>query len=175
MKRTHKTEVSNNLIIEYLTTAATHGGYNWDGIDIEAGTTVTCLKTIANATGLSYYRVKKCIMQLVESGRVTLTRHKCFAIITFCQAQPHGGGAQKPTATNEPTAQKPSEPRAASAPAATATTATATPALPFMDRATRRRLAREEAKAAARRAKRAQLTGTRAPQPPAADTVRGRY
>lgn len=88
--------------------ATAHGGYNWDGIDIKPGTTVTCLKTIANATGLSYYRVKKCIMQLVESGRITLTRHKCFAIITFCPAQPQEA-PQKPTTT----AQKASEPRAA--------------------------------------------------------------
>lgn len=161
MKNINKTEVTNNLIIEYLTAAAAHGGYNWDGVSIEPGTAVTCLKTITNATGLSYYRVKKCVMQLVESGRITLTRHKCFAIITFCQAQPQEA-TQKPTATIEPTVQKASA------------TATGTPTPPFMSRATRRRLAREEAKAAARRAKHTHIIEKKASLPSNANAVRGR-
>lgn len=59
MKNKQSIEVSNNQVVEYLADAAAHGGYSWDGVRIENGTTVTCLKTIAGATGLSYYRVKK--------------------------------------------------------------------------------------------------------------------
>lgn len=156
MKNKESIEVSNNQIVEYLTEAATHGGYSWDGVRIENGTAVTCLKTIAGATGLSYYRVKKCIGQLVEAGRITITRHKCFALITFCSAQPQVELSQEPqtstpyasgSSVSETTTSMPvshvnnMETQAATTPA---------PALPSLNRAARRRLAREAAKKAAR-------------------------
>lgn len=165
MKNKESIEVSNNQIVEYLTEAATHGGYSWDGVRIENGTAVTCLKTIAGATGLSYYRVKKCIGQLVEAGRITITRHKCFAIITFCSVQPQVEFTQEP---QEP--QQLQEPQALT-PYATVSsvsvTTTSTPVSPVnnmetpaattpapmqppLNRAARRRLAREAAKKAAR-------------------------
>lgn len=99
MKNTNTIEVSNKQIIEYLTTAAAHGGYSFDGVRIEPGTAVTCLKTIAKQIGVSYYRVKKCLAQLVESGRVTIARHKCFTLITISAIQPS-------TDPEEPTAQQ---------------------------------------------------------------------
>lgn len=159
MKNKESIEVSNNQIVEYLVESAAHGGYSWDGVRIENGTAVTCLKTIAAATGLSYYRVKKCIGQLVEAGRITITRHKCFAIITFCSAQPQVEPAQT---SQEPQALKPSATASgvgkttASAPASpmnnmeTMAATTPPPTQLLLNRAARRRLAREAAKAAAR-------------------------
>lgn len=156
MKNTKTTEVSNNKIIEYLTDAAAHGGYYCDGVKIEPGTAVTCLKTIATQTGLSYYRVKKCIAKLVEAGRVTITRHKCFAIITFCPEQAPETSTKRP----EPEKVAPNEADEPTAAAATATIPTAATQLspktppktthPLLNRSERRRLARQEAKAAAR-------------------------
>lgn len=162
MKNTKTIEVSNNQIIEYLTDAAAHGGYCWDGVDVEPGTAVTCLKTIATATGLSYYRVKKCIDQLVEAGRITLVRHKCFAVITFCPAQPDGGqrDEQEPPlkAAPAPTpavAEQVQIPRAQTSPSSSPQTSPtqSAPMPPMLNRAARRRLARQEAKEAARRAR----------------------
>lgn len=159
MKNKESIEVSNNQIVEYLTEAATHGGYSWDGVRIENGTAVTCLKTIAGATGLSYYRVKKCIGQLVEAGRITITRHKCFAIITFCSAQPQVELTQEP---QEPQALTPYATVSSVSEATTSTpvshvnnmstmvATTPAPAQLPLNRAARRRLAREAAKKAAR-------------------------
>ncbi len=155
MKNTNKHEVSNNQIIEYLTNAAAHGGYCFDGICIEPGTAVTCLKTIARETGLSYYRVKKCIDLLVEAGRISVTRHKCFAIITF-NPDPTTDRQQEPEKTQ-------SEEQTVSAFAPTTTSKitntpspapSPTPTQPHLNRAARRRLARLEAKAAARHSRR---------------------
>lgn len=159
MKNKNTIEESNNQIVEYLTMAAAHGGYCCDGVRIESGTAVTCMKTIATATGLSYYRVKKCIAQLVEAGRITVVRHKSLAIITFCVAQEHDG---------QPALECQDAPAAAPASSVSAPTVPASsqhipsrqiepgaPApRPLLNRAARRRLARQEAKAAARKARR---------------------
>lgn len=162
MKNTKTIEVSNNQIIEYLTDAAAHGGYCWDGVNVEPGTAVTCLKTIATATGLSYYRVKKCIDQLVEAGRITLVRHKCFAVITFCPEQPDGGprDEQEPPmeAASAPTpavAEQVQKNRAQTSPSSSPQKSPmqSAPMPPMLNRAARRRLARQEAKVAARRAR----------------------
>lgn len=115
MKNTNTIEVSNKQIIEYLTGAAAHGGYSFDGVRIEPGTVVTCLKTIAKQIGVSYYRVKKCLAQLVESGRVTIARHKCFTIITICTTQP-STDPQEPMA--QPDTPHDAEPEPAPPPAA---------------------------------------------------------
>lgn len=184
MKNKIRTEESNNQIIEYLTQAAAHGGYYFDGIKIEPGTAVTCLKTIASQTNLSYYRVKKCIGRLVESGRVTIVRHKCFAVITFCAApqqevheeanetvQADTFDGQAPIAeamsSNVPEISAPDVERLAGSdtlPTLSVTTPpvdysrpvvpalSTNPPLPILNRAARRKLARQEAKAAARRA-----------------------
>lgn len=160
MKGTNKHEVSNNQIIEYLTDAAAHGGYCWDGISIEPGTAVTCLKTIARETGLSYYRVKKSIDLLVEAGRITITRHKCFAIITFNPA-PTTDRRQEPEKTQSDE-QHDSELAPTTTPSNWNTAYTApSPTQPLLNRAARRRLARQQAKAAARHSGRPQ-PGTRA-------------
>lgn len=165
MKNTIRTEESNNRIIEYLTQAAEHGGYYFDGIKIEPGTAVTCFKTIASQTNLSYYRVKKCIDQLVESGRVVIVRHKGFAIISFCvtpQLEVHEDAKDnvKEAAVDceaqieETMPSNVSElftPVAESLPSFEVSSTNPTP--PFLNRAARRRLARQEAKAAARRTK----------------------
>lgn len=185
MKNKIRTEESNNQIIEYLTQAAAHGGYYFDGIKIEPGTAVTCLKTIASQTNLSYYRVKKCIGRLVESGRVKIVRHKCFAVITFCatpqqevheeaneavQADAFDGEASKAELVSSnvseisapvveqlgdsdalPTLAVTTPPADYSCPVVPALSTNS--ALPFLNRAARRKLARQEAKAAARRAK----------------------
>lgn len=171
MKNKESIEVSNNQIVEYLAEAATHGGYSWDGVRIENGTAVTCLKTIAGATGLSYYRVKKCIGQLVEAGRITITRHKCFSIITFCSAQPQvelTQELQEPQESQEP--QEPQETQASTSYATVSSVSETTATVPVspvnnmstmvattpapaqlpLNRAARRRLAREAAKKAAR-------------------------
>lgn len=177
MKNTNKIETSNNQIVNLLIEAASHAGYCWDGINIEPGTAVTCLKTIANATGLSYYRVKKCISQLVEAGRITITRHKCFSIITICANPSHDkqqkesaetAKATKPSAqvsdnqapAKEQKASAMSTPKTAtsqtmrSAQAATEQQTQQPPTQPLLNRAARRRLARQAAKEEARRAKR---------------------
>lgn len=177
MKNTNKIETSNNQIVNLLIEAASHAGYCCDGINIEPGTAVTCLKTIANATGLSYYRVKKCIGQLIEAGRITITRHKCFSIITICTTPVHDkqheesaktAEAPKPTvqvsgnqgATRAQKASAMSTPKTAatqnmrSAPAATEQQTQQHPTQPLLNRAARRRLARQAAKEEARRAKR---------------------
>lgn len=73
MKNKSTTEESKNQIVEYLTKAAAHGGYCWDGVRIDSGTAVTCMKTIANATGLSYYRVKK----MYRAARLGRLHHCC--------------------------------------------------------------------------------------------------
>lgn len=115
MKNTNTIEVSNKQIIEYLTGAAAHGGYSFDGVRIEPGTAVICLKTIAKQIGLSYYRVKKCLAQLVESGRVTIARHKCFTLITIRATQP-STDPQEPMAqpdTPQDAAPEPAPPPAA--------------------------------------------------------------
>lgn len=162
MKRKNTTEVSNNQIIEYLTEAAAHTGYMFDGVKIEPGTTVTCLKTIATATGLSYYRVKKCVAQLVESGRATITRHKGFAIITFCSTATDDVQAESCPKAETPATKSMStvsehrstqnSPIAPSSQTQSATMPPQAPATPILNRAARRRLARQvakEAKAAA--------------------------
>lgn len=177
MKNTNKIETSNNQIVNLLIEAASHAGYCWDGINIEPGTAVTCLKTIAIATGLSYYRVKKCISQLVEAGRITITRHKCFSIITICANPSHDkqqkesaetAKATKPSAqvsdnqtpAKEQKASAMSTPKTAtaqtmrSAPAATEQQTQQPPKQPLLNRAARRRLARQAAREEARRAKR---------------------
>lgn len=158
MKNKSTTEESNNQIVEYLTKAAAHGGYCWDGVRIDSGTAVTCMKTIANATGLSYYRVKKCIAQLVEAGCITVARHKCFAIITFCAVQEHGG-QQKPESQDAPATAPASNPTVSSPTIAASTQHIPSRPIepgaspqPSLNRAARRRLARQIAKAAARRA-----------------------
>lgn len=185
MKNKISTEESNNQIIEYLTQAAAHGGYYFDGIKIEPGTAVTCFKTIASQTNLSYYRVKKCIDRLVESGRVVIVRHKCFAVITFCaapqqevheetnvlvQADAFDGEAPiaEPMSSYVSDISAPEVEHLAGSetlPTLSVTTPPAdytrpvvsalspNPSLPFLNRAARRKLARQEAKAAARRAK----------------------
>lgn len=102
MKNTDTIEVTNKQIIEYLTEAAAHGGYSFDGVRIEPGTAVTCLKTIANHSGLSYYRVKKCIALLVESGRVAIARHKGFSLITICSTQPSTDPQEPPAQPDAP-------------------------------------------------------------------------
>lgn len=86
MKNTITNEVADKKIIEYLTDAGAHGGYCLDGVKIKPGTAVTCLKAIAIATKLSYYRVKKCIGRLLQSGHISLVRYKCFSMITFSPA-----------------------------------------------------------------------------------------
>lgn len=160
MKNKSAIEESNNQIVEYLTMAAAHGGYCWDGVRIDSGTAVTCMKTIANATGLSYYRVKKCIAQLVEAGRITVARHKSFAIITFCVAQEHDG-QPAPECQDAPAAAPASSVSAPTAPASSQHIPSrpielcAPAPQPFLNRAARRRLARQEAKVAARKARRA--------------------
>ena len=158
MKNTNTIEVSNNLVLEYLTTTAAHGGYCWDGVKIEPGTAVTCLKTIATATGLSYYRVKKSIAQLIEAGKIAIVRHKCFAIITICPTLPQSKQTE-PIATQtmaEPNSctQTPAYTSTAASPAASSTTLILLqqPAT-LLNRAARRRLARQAAKDAARRAR----------------------
>lgn len=115
MENTNTIEVSNKQIIEYLTGAAAHGGYSFDGVRIEPGTAVTCLKTIANQIGVSYYRVKKCLAQLVESGRVTIARHKCFTLITIRATQPSTDPQEPTTQPDTPhdAAPEPSPPPAA--------------------------------------------------------------
>lgn len=164
MKRKNTTEVSNNQIIEYLTEAAAHAGYMFDGVKIESGTAVTCLKTIATATGLSYYRVKKCVAQLVESGRATITRHKGFAIITFCSTATDDVQAESCPKAETPATKSMSTVSARRSTqdvqiVQTSQTQSATmppqvSATPILNRAARRCLARQtakEAKAAARR------------------------
>ncbi len=165
MKNKIRTEESNNQIIEYLTQAAAHGGYYFDGVKIEPGTAVTCFKTIAAQTNLSYYRVKKCIARLVESGRVVIVRHKGFAIIRFC-ATPlqevhedvkdnvHEAVFNDEAPIVEPMSSNESgltTPVVEQLPPLEASSTN--PALPFLNRAARRKLARQEAKDAARRAK----------------------
>lgn len=177
MKNTNKTEMVSKQIISILTEAASHAGYCWDGINIEPGTAVTCLKTIAIATGLSYYRVKKCIGQLIEAGRITITRHKYFSIITICATPAHDKQHEESAETAEatkPTVQVPGNQGAAKAqktsamstpktsaiqiarstPAATKQSTSLPPTQPLLNRAARRRLARQAAKDEARRAKR---------------------
>lgn len=107
MKNTYTIEVSNKQIIEYLTGAAAHSGYRFDGVRIEPGTAVTCLKTIAKQMGLSYYRVKKCLAQLVESGRVTIARHKCFTLITIRATQPSADPQDPPAQPDAPQGEVP--------------------------------------------------------------------
>lgn len=177
MKNTNKIETSNNQIVNFLIEAASHAGYCWDGINIEPGTAVTCLKTIANATGLSYYRVKKCISQLIEAGRIIITRHKCFSIITICATPSHDKQHEENAETakaTKPSAQAPDNQALAkeqkastkltpktsaaqiarSTPAATEQQTQRPPTQPLLNRAARRRLARQAAKEEARRAKR---------------------
>lgn len=177
MKNTNKTETVNNQIISVLTEAASHAGFCWDGVKIEPGTAVTCLKTIALATGLSYYRVKKCICQLLEAGRITIKRHKCFSIITICATTSHDKkqeeGANKAKATKptkkvsgkkapakEQKALTSSSQKTSAAQTMWSTQAAAEPPTPqpptqpLLNRAARRRLARQAAKDEARRAKR---------------------
>lgn len=160
MKNNITTEESNNQIVEYLAKAAAHGGYCWDGVRIDTGTAVTCMKTIANATGLSYYRVKKCIAQLVGAGRIIVVRHKSLAIITFCVAQEQDG-QPAPECQDTPTT-APASNSTVSAPIVPASAQhipsrqiePGAPApQPLLNRAARRRLARQEAKAAVRRAR----------------------
>lgn len=164
MKRKNTMEVSNNQIVEYLIDAASHAGYMFDGVKIEPGTAVTCLKTIATATGQSYYRVKKCVAHLVETGRVTITRHKCFAIITFCapaadddQAESSAKDKSLGTKTKSKVSTRRSTqdiPAAHDTQPQPATMPPKAPATPILNRAARRRLARQaakEAKAAAHR------------------------
>lgn len=165
MKNKIRTEESNNQIIEYLTQAAAHGGYYFDGIKIEPGTAVTCFKTIAAQTNLSYYRVKKCIDRLVESGRVVIVRHKGFAIISFCATplqEVHEDAKDNvqeaafdgDSSIAESMSSYASELSTAVVEQLPPLEASSTnPALPFLNRAARRKLARQEAKAAARRAK----------------------
>lgn len=165
MKNKIRAEESNNQIIEYLTQAAAHGGYYFDGIKIEPGTAVTCFKTIAAQTNISYYRVKKCIARLVESGRVVIVRHKGFAIISFCataQLEVHKDANESVQAdafddesliaesisSNESGLTTPVVEQLPPLEASSTN-----PALPFLNRAARRKRARQEAKAAARRAK----------------------
>lgn len=151
MKNTNAKQLTDNQIIEYLTNAAAHEGYCWDGVKIKPGTAVTCLKTIARETGLSYYRVKKCIARLVEAGRITITRHKCFAIITFRATQPQAKQtAEQPKA--QPTPYQPSITHSTAT--ATSPTQLPSPTQPILNRAERRRLARQAAKDAARRGRR---------------------
>ena len=153
MKNTNTIEVSNNQVLEHLTAAAAHGGYCWDGVKIEPGTAVTCLKTIATATGLSYYRVKKSIAQLIEAGKIAIVRHKCFAIITICPTLPQSKQTE-PIATQTTPNSSGQTPTDSTAPAAN--TANTPPRQPTMllNRAARRRLARQAAKDAARQARR---------------------
>lgn len=187
MKNKIRAEESNNLIIEYLTKAATHGGFYLDGIVIEPGTAVACMKTIAVLNDVSYYRVKKCINWLVESGRVEIVRCKGFALITFCETPQHDdkkdakesvqAGAydceapiaestsststeselstpiaeQLPSLEDSQTISKGTWPTGDSRQDAPALSTN--PAQSFLNRAARRKLARQEAKLAARRAK----------------------
>lgn len=88
MKTKFTLENVKKQVIEYLTDAASHSGYKWDGLAIRPGTAVVSLKTIAGELGISYYRVKKCITALVESGDITVGRHKCLAVISVNPQSP---------------------------------------------------------------------------------------
>ncbi len=153
MKNTNTIEVSNNQVLEYLTTAAAHGGYCWDGAKIEPGTAVTCLKTIAIATGLSYYRVKKSIAQLIEAGKIAIVRHKGFAIITICPTPPQSKQTE-PIATQTTPNSSVQTPTDSTAPAANTDNTLPQQPTTLLNRAARRRLARQAAKDAARQARR---------------------
>lgn len=153
MKSTNTIEVSNNQVLEHLSAAAAHGGYCWDGVKIKPGTAVTCLKTIATATGLSYYRVKKSITRLIEAGKIAIVRHKGFAIITICPTLPQSKQTE-PKARQTAPSSSVETPTTSTTPAAN--TANTLPQQPttLLNRAARRRLARQVAKDAARRARR---------------------
>ena len=148
MKTMKSSENFVKQIFEYLTRIATHGGYHWDGIMIQPGTAVASFKSIAADTGLSYYRVKKCIATLAESGSVTITRYKCFAIITI-------KSSHEPIREVAPAAAAP-----AACPAVNSNDDTGIAMPPMPNRATRRRLAREAAREARRDARRRAHRGT---------------
>lgn len=83
MKKTEKNTDFKNQVLDYLITSAGHLGYIWDGLEIAPGMAVASYKTIAADTGLSYYRVRKIIATLVEEGKISISRHKCFAVFVL--------------------------------------------------------------------------------------------
>lgn len=148
MKTKNNSKNFENQVVKYLTASAAHAGYRWDGIMINPGTTVASFKTIAAETGLSYYRVKKCLAALAESGAITISRHKCFAIIIVNTpaAKTKTAAVTVPDTTEDVAPESGSTPESDTAPESGSTPAH----LPVLNRTARRRLAREAAKMAAR-------------------------
>lgn len=118
------------LVYSHIHRYADHKGYVWDGVTVNPGTGVMSFKTIATETGLSYYRVRRCMAALVDMGVITVERHKCCAIVTIADVQEKRPGTRRQECNTD---------------AAESAEATG---FQVMTRAQRRRLAREAAKAA---------------------------
>lgn len=70
-------------IFIYLMFAADHAGYRLFCEDIGRGSTVTTMRTIAQETNLTVYRVRRVINYLVEKGYIYLWRINNYMIVTI--------------------------------------------------------------------------------------------
>ncbi len=75
-------EPYTRLIFEHLLYTANHAPAKWRGIDIEPGQTVTSIKKLAEANGITEQRTRTAINHLKSTGEITSKATNKYTLIT---------------------------------------------------------------------------------------------
>lgn len=77
------------LVFEYLLYTANHAPARWRGIEIAPGQTVTSVKKLAEANGISEQNVKTAIKNLKSTGEITSKSTNKYTVITIEKWAPY--------------------------------------------------------------------------------------